>query len=105
MKVYRSPAITSLNFFRNLRTIRGNRLENNKYSFVIMSNENLQVLWNFSEKKTLQLMRGNLLVHFNSKLCVKEIFDLQRLLKTNVTEDFVGTESNGYEVCTICLQC
>lgn len=36
-------------------------------------------------------------MHFNSKLCLKEIHDLQQLLKTNTTEDFISTESNGYE--------
>lgn len=97
LKIYRSTAITSLSFFRNLRLIRGNRLENGKYSVVIMSNENLQKLWDFTEKKNLQLSRGNLLVHFNSKLCLSEIYALQHLLKTNPSEDFIGIESNGYE--------
>lgn len=62
-----------------------------------MSNENLQELWNFNEKRTLQLTRGNLLVHYNSKLCLNQIYQLQQVLKTNTSEDFISPESNGYE--------
>lgn len=97
LKIYRSPVITSLSFLRNLRIIRGNSSEIQKYTFVIMSNENLQELWNWNEKISLQLTRGNLLVHFNSKLCLNQIHKLQQLLQTNVTADFISTESNGYE--------
>lgn len=97
LKIYRSPVITSLSFLRNLRKIQGNTLENSKYTFIIMSNENLQELWNFNEKKILQLGRGNLQVHFNSKLCLNQIDELQKVLKTNTSEDFVSLESNGYE--------
>lgn len=100
LKVYRSPAITSLAFFRNLRKIHGSG-EEGKFSFIILQNDNLQSLWDFREKKTLKLLTGNLLVHFNSKLCMKEIRDLQEILKTNASEDFVSAESNGYEeVCS-----
>lgn len=97
LKVYRSPVITSLSFLRSLRMIRGVSMENVKYTFVIMSNENLQELWDFREKKTLRLARGNLLVHYNSKLCLSQIRELQSILKTSVSEDFVSVDSNGYE--------
>lgn len=97
LKIYRSPVITSLSFLKNLRTIRGNSAEKTKHTFVIMSNENLQELWDFNEKKTLELVRGNLLVHFNNKLCLKQIHELQQLLKTNTSEDFISADSNGYE--------
>lgn len=97
LKIYRSPVITSLSFLRSLRIIRGNASDNPKFTFVIMSNENLQELWDWDEKQFLDLTRGNLLVHFNSKLCLNQIHKLQQLLKTNVTADFISTESNGYE--------
>lgn len=97
LKIYRSPVITSLSFLRNLRIIRGNSSLNQKFTFVIISNENLQELWNWNEKRSLKLIRGNLLVHFNSKLCLNQIDKLQELLKTNKTADFISDESNGYE--------
>lgn len=99
LRIYRSPTITALSFFRSLRKIRGISLESNKYtySFIIRSNENLQKIWDYNEKKEFQLLNGNLLVHFNSKLCLSEIHALQTFLKTNQSEDFIGLESNGYE--------
>lgn len=97
LRVYRSPALTSLSFLRNLRIIHGNRTTDEKYTVMIMENENLQRLWDFSEKKNLKLLQGNMLVHFNSKLCLSEIYALQSMLKTNTTQDWIGTESNGNE--------
>lgn len=97
LKVYRSPVITSLSFFRSLRIIQGNTSEKSKYTFIIMSNENLQELWDFNEKRSLILGRGNLQVHYNSKLCLKQIYELQQILKTNTSEDFISLTSNGYE--------
>ena len=97
LKIYRSPVVTSLSFLRSLRIIRGNTsIENSKFTLVIMENENLIELFG-NEKSSLQLSRGNLLVHYNSKLCLNQIHELQKMLKTNVTADFVGSESNGYE--------
>ncbi|XP_055296266.1 insulin-like receptor [Sitodiplosis mosellana] len=101
LKIYRSPVITSLSFLRSLRIIRGISSENSKYTFIVTSNENLVELWNWNEKSALQLIRGNLLVHFNSKLCLNQIQELQKVLKTNTTADFISPESNGYEqTCT-----
>lgn len=97
LKVYRSPVITSLSFLRNLRVIRGKTFDKVKYTIVMISNENLQELWDFNEKKSLRLERGNLLIHFNSKLCLSQIRELQKILKTNTSEDFVSVDSNGYE--------
>lgn len=97
LKIYRSHAITSLSFLRNLRIIHGNTFEKTNYTFQIVSNDNLQELWNFHEKKTLQLSKGNLLVHYNSKLCLSQVHELQNKLGTNKSDDFISTESNGYE--------
>ncbi|XP_031617136.1 insulin-like receptor [Contarinia nasturtii] len=104
LKVHRSPVITSLSFFRSLRVIRGTQVEAGKYTFIVMSNENLQELWNFDVKRTLELSRGNLLVHFNSKLCLKKIYELQQVLKTNTSADFISPESNGYEQTCVARQ-
>lgn len=97
LKVYRSPVLTSLSFLRNLRIIGGKSNDNVKYTLVIMSNENLQELWDFKEKRSLKLLNGNLLIHFNSKLCLSQIRELQSTVKTNTSEDFINIDSNGYE--------
>lgn len=77
--------------------IRGHPYDKTNFTFQILSNDNLQELWDFREKRTLRLERGNLLVHYNSKLCLSQIRELQSVLGTNKSEDFVGNESNGYE--------
>lgn len=97
LKVYRSPALTSLSFLRNLRIIHGNRTTDQKYTIMIVENVNLERLWDFNEKKNLELKQGNMLVHFNSKLCLSEIHALQSMLKTDTSQDWIGTESNGNE--------
>lgn len=97
LRVYRSPALTSLSFLRNLRIIHGNRKTDEKYTFMIVENENLQRLWDFNEKKNLELKQGNMLVHFNSKLCLSEIHVLQSMFKTNISQDSISIESNGNE--------
>lgn len=97
LKIYRAHAITSLSFFRNLRVIHGQPYDKTNYTFQIVSNDNLQELWDFREKKSLQLLNGNLLVHYNSKLCLSQVRELQNLLGTNKSEDLVSTESNGYD--------
>lgn len=97
LKVYRSPALTSLSFLRSLRLIKGLQLEAEKYSFILIANENLQKIWDYTEKRGFKLERGNLLIHYNSKLCLNEIHALQTSLKTNATEDLISAESNGYE--------
>lgn len=97
LKIYRSSVITSLSFLRNLRVVRGDNYEKSNYTFQIISNDNLQELWDFNEKKVLRLKRGNLLVQYNSKLCLSQIRLLQNLLGTNKSEDLINIESNGYE--------
>lgn len=102
LKIYRSPAITSLSFFRKLHTIHATgTLESDKYSIILISNENLQSIWDWREKPNFQLGRGNLLVQYNSKLCLDEIHVMQKRLGTNTSLDLISTESNGYEeTCT-----
>lgn len=97
LKVHRSHVITSLSFLRNLRVIRGHNYDKSKYTIQILSNDNLQELWDFRDMKTLRLERGNLLVHYNSKLCLSQVRELQSVLGTNKSEDFVSIDSNGYE--------
>lgn len=100
LKVDRSPAITSLKFFRNLRLIRGIVVFMHKYTFILNYNENLQEIWNFKEKAGFQLLNGSLMLHENRKLCSADILRLQTELHTNPKTDFINFDSNGYaETC------
>lgn len=96
VKIARSPAITSLNFLRSLKKVKGQFLENDKYSFVLVSNDNLQSIWDFNEKQNFNLERGNLMIHDNSKLCMSEINKFQAQVKTNKS-DWISLDTNGYE--------
>lgn len=71
LKISRSPCITSLRFFKNLKIIRGKNLANDKHSVVVFDNANLKNL--FKEDQEVRVSNGNLFFHFNPKLCFSKI--------------------------------
>lgn len=95
LEIAYSPALSTLNILRNLRIIHGRELIDNKFSIIIMFNQNLQQLWDL-RLNGLQLLNGILLFHENSKLCLKEILNLQKVVKTNTSADYIDMRSNGY---------
>jgi hypothetical protein len=99
LKVVRSFPLVSLNFLKNLKVIHGKQLESQKYVFVVLDNQNLQELWNWSTNKTLKIDTGRLFFHFNPKLCIQEIEMLQNITNiVNVTELEVAKNSNGDKI-------
>lgn len=76
LKIARSFPIVSLSFLKNLKHIRGKRLESSKYSLVIWDNQNLQELWD--ETQEVKIDNGQLFFHFNPKLC---FYKIERLTK------------------------
>lgn len=74
LKIARSFPIVSLSFLKKLKTIRGQRLESSKYSVVIWDNQNLQELWDDSQK--INVVKGKFFFHFNPKLCFFKIENL-----------------------------
>lgn len=102
LKVSRSFPLTSLNFLKNLRIIHGNRLEDNWYSLVVLENQNLQELWDWSSRPhdlQLKIRKGHLKFHYNPKLCMSEIDKLQDISEApNYTNFDVARESNGDKV-------
>ncbi len=84
LKISRTYALVSLDFFENLRYIRGkNTHGENEYSLTILENENLQKLFSTRpDGGTVRILRteddgresdGNALIHYNARLCKKEI--------------------------------
>ncbi|KAJ8926815.1 hypothetical protein NQ314_020663 [Rhamnusium bicolor] len=67
LKIVRSFSLVSLNFLKNLKRIRGDSLENQKYVFVVLDNQNLQELWD-QENKTLKIDSGRLFFSLQSKI-------------------------------------
>lgn len=102
LKVSRSFPLTSLNFLKNLRIIHGNKLEDNWYSLVVLENQNLQELWDWSSRPQglqLKIVKGHLRFHYNPKLCMSEIDKLQNISGApNYTNFDVARESNGDKV-------
>ena len=89
LKISRTYALVSLDFFRNLQYIRGkNKYGDNKYSLTILENENLQKLFPVREDgSTVRVLRtdddgsesdGNAFIHYNARLCKEEIKSLIR---------------------------
>lgn len=78
LKIARSFPIKSLSFLKNLKYIRGQRLESNKYSLIIWDNQNLEELW--GERQEVKIEAGQLFFHFNPKLC---FYKIERLTLSN----------------------
>ncbi|XP_033821219.1 insulin receptor b [Periophthalmus magnuspinnatus] len=72
LMVRRAYALISLSFFRELRFIRGEHLEQDAFAFYALDNQNLRELWDWS-KHNLTIVNGRTFFHFNSKLCMSEI--------------------------------
>jgi len=103
LKIVRSFPLISLNFLKNLRVIRGNQLENGKYSLAVLDNQNLQELWDWNTHPniTISSKQGSakLFFHFNPKLCLHEIEKLREKAKLDeFTDHDVASSSNGDKV-------
>ncbi|UYV63309.1 InR [Cordylochernes scorpioides] len=100
LKIIRSFPIESLNFLKNLTVIHGEVLEQNTYSFFVLDNPNLQDLWDWeNRKKRLQIRKGKVFFHFNSKLCLSKIDQLKQYADVNPwNEQDVSPMSNGDRV-------
>ena len=49
-------------------------------------------------KKILNILNGHIFFHYNNKLCLSFIKELQdKINSTDLSKDFVSTESNGYK--------
>ncbi|CAG9764513.1 unnamed protein product [Ceutorhynchus assimilis] len=103
LKVVRSFSLVSLNFLSKLKKIRGKILENQRYSLIVLDNQNLQDLFDWNTHKDFEIDNGSLFFHFNPKLCIEKISELRK--KANLpapTELEVASNSNGDKVaCTV----
>lgn len=103
LKIVRSFPLISLNFLKNLKVIRGNSLDNGKYTLAVLDNQNLQELWSWSTHPPIKILshdgRAKVFFHFNPKLCLHEI---ERLRKETGLAEFTDLEvapnSNGDKV-------
>ncbi|XP_060537020.1 insulin-like receptor [Cylas formicarius] len=99
LKVVRSFSLVSLNFLRNLKRIGGKYLESQKYSLVVLDNQNLQDLWDWDNNRTIKIDNGSLFFHFNPMLCYSKIEELKTVAKLpDFTDLEVAPTSNGDKV-------
>ncbi|KAK0162937.1 hypothetical protein PV327_006663 [Microctonus hyperodae] len=97
LKVARSSPLTSLEFLKKLRVIRGRKLDMNNASLVILDNSNLSNL--FHESQKIELENGRLFIHDNPKLCMSKITKLANMVGiTNYTVLEIHPDSNGDKV-------
>lgn len=71
-----------------------------RYVLVVLDNQNLAELWDFSRRENmLKITNGRIFFHFNPKLCLDKIRELQKILSiTDVTDLEVAPTSNGDKV-------
>uniref|UniRef100_A0A915HLP0 receptor protein-tyrosine kinase n=1 Tax=Romanomermis culicivorax TaxID=13658 RepID=A0A915HLP0_ROMCU len=74
IKVSFSKSLSSLDFFKNLRIIRGNALWAGRFAFTIFQNKNLVSMWNRpSNSAFLRILNGGIQFQNNPRLCMDEI--------------------------------
>ncbi|XP_053999330.1 insulin-like receptor [Hylaeus anthracinus] len=103
LKIVRSFPLISLNFLKNLRIIHGNDIDNSKYSLVVMDNQNLQELWDWSWHRDIKIMSkgepGKVFFHLNPKLCLYKIETLREKAGLRPFTNYeVASNSNGDKV-------
>lgn len=94
LKITQSPQLTTLFFFKNLQTISGNDLYEDKYSLYVADNFNLEHLWNHNQNVTLE--RGTAFFHLNPKICLLNITN-SLVINSKIKIDGGSDISNGYE--------
>ncbi|KAL2712200.1 insulin-like receptor isoform X1 [Vespula squamosa] len=103
LKIVRSFPLISLNFLKSLRVIRGNYLDNSKYTLAVLDNQNLQELWDWSTHGEISILSkdgpAKVFFHFNPKLCFHKIETLREKARLEQFSDLeVAPNSNGDKV-------
>jgi len=95
LKIERSHSLVSLHFFKSLTTIGG---EGSQKSLTIFENDNLQKL--FLDNHKIQLGPDKVVfIHYNQKLCMKEINQFLDLSEVQSREEHaVSSVSNGNKI-------
>lgn len=103
LKIVRSFSLISLNFLKKLRLIGGNDGVSSKYSLLVMDNQNLQELWDWSWHEDIQILSmgkpGKVFFHMNPKLCLYKIETLREKAGLEPFNEYeVAPNSNGDKV-------
>ncbi|XP_074599989.1 insulin receptor-like isoform X2 [Brevipalpus obovatus] len=96
LRVTRSYPLITLNFFKNLRIIKGQKLDRSKYSLLLVDNQNLQELFPLDPstgRSKVNLTKGLMFTHLNPKLCLSVIKSVTRI--GGEGEEDISLISNG----------
>ncbi|XP_064550433.1 insulin-like growth factor 1 receptor [Drosophila montana] len=98
LKVLHSAQLMSLTFLKNLDTIRGDQLIENKYALFVVNNYYMEHIWPANRQVAIQ--RGTVFFHLNPRLCYEKILKLQSSLKSvrKISIADVSPNSNGERV-------
>ncbi|XP_043588860.1 insulin-like peptide receptor isoform X2 [Bombus pyrosoma] len=97
VKITHSFPITSLNFFKKLKVIKGEKLDINNASLSVLDNPNLSNL--FPPGQKIRIENGRLFFHYNPKLCLSKIIQFSEMVNiTNYTDLEIQPQSNGEKV-------
>uniref|UniRef100_A0A182M4K4 receptor protein-tyrosine kinase n=1 Tax=Anopheles culicifacies TaxID=139723 RepID=A0A182M4K4_9DIPT len=97
LKVFRSNYISSLEFLTNLQIIHGKyTTDNSNFSLMVYENNNLQRLFNYEQKTSLQLLSRGMYFRNNELLCNSQIILLRKITEYDNSSDTIDWNSNGY---------
>nr|XP_043068213.1 insulin-like receptor [Drosophila bipectinata] len=96
LKVHLTYGLTSLRFFRSLREISGDSLQDDLFALYVLENNDLEEIW--APNQTVFIRNGGVFFHFNRRLCVATINTLLPMLASKppfFNKSDVATDSNG----------
>lgn len=96
LQVYSTYGIVTLDFFKNLKSIKGDIKVDGRYSLYVLENRDLETIWGANQ--TVQIESGSVFFHFNQRLCFENIEKLQPMLPGKPTKFYkneVSEDSNG----------
>ncbi|XP_068155469.1 LOW QUALITY PROTEIN: insulin-like growth factor 1 receptor [Drosophila tropicalis] len=95
LKVVHSPQLVSLTFLKNLDTICGNELIENKYALFVVDNHHLEHIW--PTNRQVAILHGSMFFHLNPRLCTDKLFQIESSLKSvqKLSIADISPNSNG----------
>ena len=94
--ISRNRHISSLEFLKNLKTIKGVNLFDNQFSLIVHTNNILRDLWQINKDiSNFTILNGTIRFYENPELCYE---DIERfVLNLNLNTDLVSLNFNGYK--------
>ncbi|XP_056021824.1 insulin-like peptide receptor isoform X4 [Ostrea edulis] len=101
--IHNSNTLLSLGFFKNLRKIHGQTSNRNSFALLVHDNMNLQEMFPENVMNNLEIENGNMIFHYNRKLCYHKIKEFEDKVKMkNKSRNDISKSTNGDQMpCTV----